>query len=243
MPQEKLDFLLKPLIKEALKLMPKENDSEKPSNEKSKYGGLPYAETGDKWPICPACNKQLLFVSQMKNEARNELVEFFYCFECFPWGLDDEEKGQWIVRVYNNPSIERCHQISPENKTEFDLIPCLLNPQKVTVLPDWDSLDSTCKEAGKLCCNINDDSPWEVYDIAVERNGCLNNYATLLGGYPRYVQSETGGLCNVCKKEMEFFAQLDSEDEPGIMWGDIGLVYLFRCPNHKEEFHMELQCH
>jgi uncharacterized protein YwqG len=241
--QEKLDALLKPMIKKALRLEPQLDDAAKQASEKSKYGGLPYAEIGDEWPICPTCKKPLIFVSQIRNQSENELVEFFYCFDCFPWGMDDEEKGQWNARVYTKPSMEKYYKITPKEESEFYLIPCLLNEEEVTVLPDWDGLESVSKEAETLCSKINDDSPWEAYDAAVERSGCLNDYVTLLGGYPRYVQSETGGSCRICNKDMEFFAQLDSEEDAGVMWGDVGLIYLYRCPDHKDEFHMELQCH
>ena len=113
----------------------------------------------------------------------------------------------------------------------------------IEALPDWEGINSASNEVSNLCCEINDDSPWEEYGEAVERAGCLNDYATLLGGYPRFVQGEVEPTCPKCNNEMEFYAQVDSEEEANIMWGDVGLVYFFRCPQHKNEFRLELQCH
>ena len=243
MSQEKLDAILKPLIKRAFKLEPNPDRAAEPGSEKSKFGGLPYSEKGDEWPVCPTCNNNLIFVLQIESKNKKELVEFFYCFKCFPWGMEDEEEGQWVTRTYNAPTMEKYFEINPKENSRFDLIPCILKAVEVTSLPDWDGLESVSEEVEKLCIYLDDDSPWEAYDAAVDRSGCLNDYATLFGGYPRYVQSETGGFCNICGKELIFFAQIDSEDDAGIMWGDVGLIYLYRCPDHKDEFHMELQCH
>ncbi|WP_350560369.1 DUF1963 domain-containing protein [Psychrobacter sp. CAL346-MNA-CIBAN-0220] len=51
----------------------------------------------------------------------------------------------------------------------------------------------------------------------------------LLDGYLRCIQGEATPLCSKCKTQMAFFAQIDSEDETSIMWGDGGLVYFFCC--------------
>jgi hypothetical protein len=57
------------------------------------------------------------------------------------------------------------------------------------------------------------------------------------------IQGEAGGKCRKLSKEMEFFAQIDSEDEANLMWEDFGLVYLFRCSDHTSEFHFGIACH
>lgn len=243
MSKEKLDGLLRPLIKKAIKLEPKADESALQVSYESKFGGMPYAERGDVWPSCPTCKKELTFVSQLFDEDEQQLFVFYYCNKCFPWGLGKEEDGQWLVRLYKEPSLEKMAEINRSSDDEFAPTPCKVISSSVEVLPDWEGLDSVSKEAGVLCSKINDDSPWEEYEEAVERAGCLSDYATLLGGYPRFVQGEAIHNCPQCNTEMEFYAQLDSEDEANIMWGDVGLVYFFRCPQHKTEFQLELQCH
>ncbi|SEQ73289.1 Uncharacterized protein YwqG [Amphritea atlantica] len=243
MSKEKLDSLLKPLVKKAIKLEPRANDAALAASCHTKFGGSPYAEAGDTWPSCPTCKKELTFINQIHDEIEQQLFVFYYCNECFPWGLGDEEKGQWLVRLYDEPSSSKIVNIARASNDEFAPTPCKVITSPVEVLPDWEGLDSASDELSDLCCKINDDSPWEEYEEAVERAGCLNDYATLLGGYPRFVQGEAGPVCPECNSQMIFYAQIDSENEANIMWGDVGLVYFFRCPEHKNQFQLELQCH
>ena len=49
--------------------------------------------------------------------------------------------------------------------------------------------------------------------------------------------------CPRCDQLMEMFAQIDSEEEAGLMWGDVGCIYLFCCRRHPGEVRLELQCH
>lgn len=243
MSQEKLGNLLKSLIKKSIKLEPKADASVAPACCESKFGGLPYAESEDVWPSCPTCEKELTFVTQIQDESEQQLFVFYYCNKCFPWGLADEEKGQWLVKLYKKPSIEKLVAINQDSDDKFSPTACKIIPSSVKILPDWEGLDSASSEASALCCKINDDAPWEAYEEAVERAGCLNDYATILGGYPRFVQGEALPTCPECNCDMVFYAQIDSEDEANIMWGDLGLIYFFRCPQHKNKFQLELQCH
>ncbi|MEH6451287.1 MAG: DUF1963 domain-containing protein [Oleispira sp.] len=243
MSNNKLDILLRPLIKEGLKLTPVADGSAVSANCKSKFGGLPYAEAGDCWPSCPTCKKELTFINQIFDEKEDTLFVFFYCNECGPWGLGDEEKGQWIARQYKKPSIENISEIQRKNKDKFPITACSVSTASAMILPDWEGIDSVSEEVSDLCCEIDNDSPWEVYEESVVRAKCLNDYSTILGGYPRYVQGEVSATCIKCNSEMEFYAQIDSEDEAELMWGDVGLVYFYRCSEHKDEIHLELQCH
>jgi uncharacterized protein YwqG len=242
MDKEKLDRLLRPLVKKAVKIHPISDKSASAISCESKFGGLPYAETGDAWPSCPTCKSELTFINQIFDEAEQQLLVFYYCNECRPWGLADEEEGQWLIKLYKEPSTGKVAEITRASGDDLATTPCRVMTSYVEVLPDWDGLDSVSSEVSDLCCKINKDSPWEEYEEAVERTGCLNDYATLLGGYPRFVQGEATPACSECNSEMVFYAQVDSEDEANIMWGDSGLVYLLRCPNHKNQFHLELQC-
>ena len=243
MSQDKLDALLAPLVKEATVLDPIRSSDAEDASVDSKFGGEPYAQVDDAWPNCPTCKNELVFVAQFREEDRDELFAFFYCFECFPWGLADEAKGQWIIRRYKNPSMTQYKRIAPSKTNECSPIPCMTRSRIVRVLPDWEGLESSSVEAENLCCEIDEDSPWEEYSSTLLRNRCLDEYATLVGGYPRWVQGETVNHCSICGGKLQFLAQIDSEDTAGLMWGDVGLIYLFQCKNHPDEFHLELQCH
>jgi uncharacterized protein YwqG len=241
MSEAQLDQLLKPLIKPAVLLSLSQSDEAEAASCVSKFGGLPYAEKNEVWPSCPTCKNDLNFVAQIKHPLENSLYAFFYCFECFPWGMGDEEKGQWLIRSYFHPEMKNYTEIKQgDTQLEYAVAACQCTEQVVQTLPDFETLESLSAQAAALC---DADDPYEDYDKAIERCGCLVDYASLIGGYPKWIQGETLKTCPLCHAEMEFFAQLDSENEADIMWGDSGLVYLFRCPEHKNEFALELQCY
>lgn len=237
------DQLITSLTKHAVSLEPVESERAELASCESKFGGQPYAESGDEWPVCPDCEHELSFVCQLKHLHQDELLVFYYCNDCGPWGLADESEGQWVARRYPAPSMEKRHPINRETEDEQGFIPCLVKTAAVTSLPDWEGLDFVNEAITKHCCEADDDEPWEIYDAAVERSGALNDYATLIGGYPRFVQGAVQPNCPKCQQSMVFYAQIDSEEQANIMWGDLGLIYLFQCPEHQDTFQMELQCH
>ena len=241
MSQAQLEQLLKPLIKPATLLSPSKSAQKTlPASCESKFGGLPYAEQNDIWPTCSGCNNELMFVAQLKHPQEKSLHTFFYCFECFPWGLENQEIGQWLIRSYQNPDMKNYAEIKPAHPDEHSITSCSCAENSVQTLPDWEVLPS---EASEICCAMNEDEPWEIYEQAASRCDCITDYATLIGGYPKWIQGETTKSCKLCHSEMEFFAQIDSEEEADLMWGDCGVVYLFRCSEHKSEFALELQCY
>lgn len=239
--QEKLLTILRPHIKSALKLVPRADNAAENASTSSKFGGLPYSEGRCEWPCCPTCRRELTFVVQLEKQQENAIYVFYYCVDCFPWGLDTEEKGQWLVQRFPEPSRDKCQKIDCQ-ESDFEITPCSVSQVQVKMLPDWQGLDSEIPEASDLCCQINKESPWDAYYLAVKELGCIDDYATVIGGYPKFIQSEAGGICQICSSDMAFLAQIDSEDEANLMWGDVGSVYLFQCSEHKSQFHLELQC-
>jgi uncharacterized protein YwqG len=240
MPQAQLDELLKPLVKPAILLKLSKSEAAQAASCESKFGGLPYAEKEDTWAVCPTCENELTFVAQIKHPQEKSLLTFFYCFECFSWGGKDEEKGQWLIRSYQNPDMANYVEIKPTTEPEYEITPCCCAEQCIKTLPDYADLETLLPDAQALC---GEDEPYQTYDEAAHRCDCVTGCGTLLGGYPEWVQGKTSKLCPVCGDEMEFFAQIDSEDDADLMWGDCGAVYLFRCAEHKNEFGFELQCY
>lgn len=244
MSEAYLDEILKPLIKTAWLLKLSKSKSAHTATDNSKFGGLPYAEKNESWPCCPTCKNALNFVAQLKHPTENSLHTFFYCFDCFPWGSTKDESGQWLVRSYLAPNMANYAPITPPAlPNEYQMAACSCTEHPVQVLPDYYDLRKVSPLADALCEKIDDENSYDIYEAAIIRSGCLDDYATLIGGYPKWIQGETTQSCKICDAEMEFFAQLDSEDEADLMWGDCGVVYLFRCAEHKNEFALELQCY
>lgn len=240
MSKSKLDALLKPLIKPALKLTAKSDKGAIHGCCSNKFGGMPYGEAQDQWPVCAMCKDELTFIVQIEYQEENRLFCFFYCWQCFSWGGPDELGGEWIMRVYENPKEEKRVELVRKTKDEYQITPCTIETSTVNVLPAWEVIDENISD---YCCEIDEeDCPMFEYFRAVVRNGCLNDNATLLHGYPRIIQNEIVNHCPICNSEMEFLMQIDSEAEAEFTWGDCGLVYFYRCKEHKSELIMELQC-
>ena len=245
---EALTSLVKPLAKVATKLTPRrvaEGDAIPLTD--SHFGGQPYAEIGEQWPSCPVCKVDLTFICQL-NVASGfhekpkdiDLFTFFYCWECGPWGLSDEPKGTWVVRTYPDPGESFAKPIRPSGPEPYPPNVCLVVPEKVNSFPDFDEVDSRLEKALEGFSEF--DEPSDAYEAAVESLGGMTDFCTLVGGYPRWIQGADIPLCNHCHNSMSLLAQLDTEGQPDIMWGDSGCVYLFYCENHPREVHLTLQC-
>jgi uncharacterized protein YwqG len=245
MEQERLITVLKPLIRQCTELKLSATSSAVKQSLHTKFGGLPYSEKGEEWPICAKCRKELTFICQINTaECKHQtdtpaLYTFFYCWECFPWGLTDETPSQWAVRTYTEPTLEKLAQIECKSDPQYETTPCQVECVLQQMLPDWDGL---AWEAVNLCSEINAQQPWQAYESAITSLACLNEYTSHAGGYPKWIQGEEIPECRRCSSRMQLLAQIDSEDEASIMWGDAGSVYLFQCADHLGEFHLELQC-
>ncbi|MBC7910858.1 MAG: DUF1963 domain-containing protein [Pyrinomonadaceae bacterium] len=247
---EEIASYLEPLTRVASRLEPKKRlDKASLPLLDSHFGGLPYAEVGEEWPVCPTCQTSLSFICQINTASGFHqqpkgvaLLTFFYCWECSPWGLTDEIEGAWIIRTYPEVSEIKAVTLLPKSEQPELTTACVTEMERVLTFPDWDGIGSYSMEAVEASANANPDEPSEAYISTVTAPGGLTDYATVIGGYPRWVQGEATPDCKVCKSGMSLLAQIDTEDEAGIMWGDVGCVYLFYCPEHPQETKLELQC-
>jgi uncharacterized protein YwqG len=245
---EALTSLLTPLAKVATKLTPRKvTEEEVIPLLASRFGGQPYAEVGEAWPSCPTCKTDLTFICQIdvasgfhEKPKGIDLFTFFYCWECGPWGLDDEIKGTWVVRTYSDPKDIFAKPIRPSGPEPYPPDVCLLDAEKVASFPDFDEIDSRLKKVTESFSNI--DEPREAYETAVKSLGGETEFCTLVGGYAHWIQSEDTPVCDQCQNPMNLLTQLDSENEADIMWGDSGCLYLFYCATHPREIGLRLQC-
>lgn len=244
---EKIAEIIKPLAKTATKLtLRKARKLEELPVTGTHFGGAPYLETGEEYPICESCQTPLTFICQIdggegfhEKHDRIKLFTFFYCLDCSPWGISDEEEEQWEVRTYDQPSLEKFASSASESSS---VTPCLITAEKIVSYPKWEELDYWASDVSKLCEQENEESPWEAYDSAVKELGGFDDFATTIGGYASWVQSEEILDCDVCGNRLELLAQIDSEEKAGLGWGDSGLVYLFFCKEHVSEIKLILQC-
>lgn len=248
---EDIATIITPLIKPASIVELRQAPTpEQLSTLSSHFGGKPYAEVDESWPVCPQCKRPLSFICQINmSDCKHEtipwigLFTFFYCWECYPLEDNRDLPGQWLVRLYPSPQAEKAVSIEPQQVGEIaQTIPCSVVMKATKSLPDWDGIVVWCSEAEKLSVKADLDEPWKPYLSTVEQLIGEAGYVTMVGGYPYWVQYDATPKCSQCGERMELLAQIDSENVAGIMWGDAGLVYLFVCPRHPFEIRFETQC-
>jgi uncharacterized protein YwqG len=238
-----LEKLVAPLIRIASR-MEIEEPSNVPENSilTSHFGGDPYFETGEEWPRTRS-GKRMEFIFQVFQHGglelpeNIELVQFYYDREKFPWVSNDDG---YLVKVYEKLKLHQIKMI--EKPIEFrQQNYCAINFREVKSLPDWEGIESYSANASKLSCILDEDKPWQYYQKAFKKLGADTDFQSQLGGYPKWVQGESTP-CNSSGKMMKLLFQIDSEENAGLMWGDMGMVYVFYDEESKRiEFMM--QCH
>ena len=241
---EKLKRALNGLKRDCFRVTPEKPGFAAQQAADVRFAGPAYAEAGDQAPICSGCGQPLSFVFQFRadqpgKKAQGQLLCVFYCFRCMPIGRPDEELGQWLVKTYDQPAVEKFVDGTGVDKK---LKACSCSLAKVSNLPDYESLENHFPEVAALCEEEDSEDPISAYEEAGLEIGCEMEPFTSIGGYPIWIQGEGEQVCPQCKKAAEFVAQVDSESGAGLMWGDAGCLYIFRCAEHKDAFAIEMQC-
>ena len=240
---KELEGLVKPIVRTATQIHVEATTAAAENTQlHSHFGGQPYFEQGEDWPKTKS-GEPLDFIFQIFNQPEFELpesiqlVQFFYDWEESPWNSDNDG---WLVKIYKTLHQEQAIQHSrPEALRTAKY--CKMKFAKVSSLPDWEGIDTYSSEVEALSCRLNEEEPWEAYAEVVTHLIGEPDYRSQLGGYPRWVQ---GGETpkGVGGQPMKLLFQIDSEHEAGLMWGDVGLIYVFYDEQDgKVEF--ILQCH
>jgi uncharacterized protein YwqG len=240
--KEDLEILVKPLIKEASKIIVKKSKMKDNSHLKSHFGGQPYFEKGEEWPKArddfrEKCN--LEFVFQIYNEGNITLPENIKLIQFF-YDLNGElsfetNDGGWFVKIYEK--INQDNYLFIEKPKEHNSVNyCEINFETIKTLPDWEGLEGYCESAEKLSCVLDEDEPWGNYQKTVYKFIGEQKLCSQLGGYAHWIQ----GNENPGEEDFILLFQLDSEEKVGLMWGDSGLIYIFYNP---KEMKFNLQCY
>lgn len=87
-----------------------------------KLGGLPYAEAGWSWPVCPCCGVETAFLAQARDPMTpGDLVQLFHCLDpggagCKDYALQAPERHA-LVRLFRMPDLARLTAIAPQDPT------------------------------------------------------------------------------------------------------------------------------
>jgi uncharacterized protein YwqG len=235
-----LEALVKPLIKDAAEIiLKKKPEIPNETHLQSHFGGQPYFEKGEKWPVTKNGNS-LEFVFQIFNTGNRampeniKLVQFYYDFEEFLWNT--KEDG-WLVKIYEK--LDKDNAVIIKKPEEHETVNyCEIEYKAVKSLPDWEGIDSFYEHASMLSCVLDEEEPWGNYQKIAEKLIGEQEMKSRLGGYANWVQ----GNENPEDKDFQLLFQIDSEENAGLMWGDTGLIYVFyNCLTKKTEF--VLQCY
>jgi uncharacterized protein YwqG len=239
---------LKPLLLPATQITPIKPRQQLPPTS-TRFGGTPYFESPDSWPICGGCNHPLTFILQWNladcpHSQSTCLFTFFYCHECGSWGdIPADLKNACAVRRYPNPSDAKAKLLEDDSPEQSRTKECAVKLELIQSLPDWEGLSDIAPDLAQLSAAADENEPWAAYQTAVEELlGAEPDFHTQIGGYPHWVQGADIPECKACSKSMRLLAQIDSEEDAGLMWGDSGSVYLFECSAHPDQIAMRLQC-
>lgn len=224
-----LEIQIKKLVRSATKIQLEE--SSKPigtSQLKSHFGGLPYFEQGETWPVTKT-GKHLEFIFQIFNQPglplpkEIELIQFYYNWDEFPWDTKDDG---WLVKIYKELNYEkRLIILKPKLKTEFTSY-CEIDFIPFESLPDWDGIHTYIEDESSLSCLPNEDEPWESYEQIVTELIGEPKYQSQLGGYAQWVQGEDTPK-DQNGNPMKLLFQIDSEEGADLEWGSCGVIYVF----------------
>ena len=146
---------------------------------------------------------------------------FFYELEHGAWGLDLKDAGSSVVVHESGPAVAGTEPDDLIKEARFPAYPVgfaahLSFPSPGRIPIDWKRFNSASSRA---------------FDEAVE---ALRPPAPVhqIGGYPNPVQGddmegECASLIGGIASEWRLLLQLDTDDDAGMMWGDMGSIYFW----------------
>ncbi|MBX9938961.1 MAG: DUF1963 domain-containing protein [Candidatus Obscuribacterales bacterium] len=271
MPKQKLASLMQKIGRPAYQVLPTKTLIDYQAEAAaSKFGGAPYFEAGDQWPICSKCSNPESFICQLDLRQAKEaqlpslfgLLTFFYCFECFPW---DAPHPGWTVRNYPEAHFARAVSIEKPEPQQSGFLKKLFQKKhsfhtsktsivelkSFTCYPQLDELDELADglvpEFKSFQAEVEENGTEDFSDIYYkfieESTAASDNFGTIIGGYSQWIQAFPPDLkCKHCQNWMRQLVQIGSEKGLDLMFGDAGCIYLSICDEHPQEISMMLQC-
>jgi len=223
----------------ALSLSP-DNNGQAASPVATRFGGAPYAEAGDAWPwvgdhpcdfIC-----QLNLQDCVERPALPfDLITVFLCWEAW----EDVDTDACIVRAYSHPAATRAialprpPSVAPE---DYRTMPCRARSERLLTFPSPVDSFLRCPGIADAAGRFRD--PYRAYRRSLKRIGYHERFATRLFGYPSWIQDNT-----MDDEGLLFLAQIGSEEEAGLVFGDAGVLFIAVHNTGKPEFVTDLwQC-
>lgn len=259
-PTRNVAELVAPFSKPAVQLT-------KSSAETASYfGGAPALPRGVAWPA--KGGKPLAFLACLDLASLAKAAEvpwlpssgrlsFFYDLENQPWGFDPKDRGGWAV-------IFTDEQPAPSAPPAADALPRHgMGFREIATYPSWER-----PEVSAL--GLTDAEAETLIDLSGSAYGGLPRHQ--VGGFPSTVQGDgmelecqlvanglyCGDATGYNSPEAEalrggagdwrLLLQFDSDDDLGVMWGDVGVLYFWIKESDARARRFEncwlvLQCH
>jgi len=248
---EDLKRLVKPLILDATKIVVHPTSSSPDNSQMSShFGGSPYFERGETWPVVN--EKNLEFICQFHDlEGRFlpdgiRLVQFYYDFDQFPY--DTDQQG-WLVKTYKEVNVDKTDFLEKPKELKESRY-CEVSFERVKSLPDEEEIYRYSELASALSNVLDDDKDnhqglaynCTAYESVVTKLIGEQHDRSQIGGYPQWIQP-AGTHNNANNEAMKLLMQIGSEDNAGLMWGDNGSIYVFYDHKNIADLGFELQCY
>lgn len=227
----------------------------------SRFGGTPLLTPETEWPMCGFCEQPMHMFLQLDLATLpvqdlpwdSGLLQFFYCIdwenECNDYEAFSDCHTIRIIKDTENLSIQdipNFKQKFPAKQitgwTEFLDYPRYDEPDVSGLTLDFDSewqgtiklhLDETkIVEFDKL----DEEFIEEIFETIEAKN------QDKLAGWPHWIQGVEYPNCPICKQPMDYFFQIDSEDNIPYMFGDVGCGHITFCRQHPDVLAFQWAC-
>jgi len=214
----------------------------------TKFGGVPFLKSDEKWPACSACKKNLTFFFQLRGSdvpielvnqhvKEQELLQMFVCTDT-DGNCDTYESfaGSHCIRLVDPSAVRAADvatiRLAAGQARDSWLERKLLGWKRTVDIPHCDDYELY----GLPATNDDEDEQFDDDDEASSYSG------EKLSGFPAWVQGNEQPECPQCNTTMDFVFQVPSEGLFDYLFGDCGIGHITQCPNHKEVLAFRWAC-
>lgn len=215
----------------------------------SRLGGLPVWPMHFAWPEFNG--KPLAFLAQIDlSEIHAALpsflpatgrLYFFYDQEQSVWGFDPKDAEAWRVLYFNGDPAECFPRTAPRGLDPACIYrEKFVAPKRIDLLPDHESLGKELEPEDVWDAYLDlrsepfgDDAPHQMLGYPAPVQGPDMELECQLASNGLYCGDETGykspraAELKAGAADWKLLLQLDSDDDTGWMWGDVGTIYFW----------------
>lgn len=189
------------------------------------FGGHPYLEIGDTWPILAEDEHPYDFVCQVnlrecpeRPDVPFDLFAVFLCWAALE-GDDPLESPCCIVRTYQGASADRMVPVprpAPRETRDYQVRPCAVRTEAFMTYPwSMERFPAIVAAASRFR------NPHAAYAASLKRLRFWHDFRSRVGGFPTWVHDNT-----LDADGMVFLAQIDYEPRANNCIGDAAPIYI-----------------